>query len=58
MSKLNKIGWSLITIGALGTTGAVIMEYLAHEPIYLLIMKVTALCFGVGGALVGMANRQ
>lgn len=48
-------GIALMTAGAVGIIFAVVMEIATGEPVYFLIMKVTAALFGVGGPLFGIA---
>jgi hypothetical protein len=44
-----------MTLGAVGTLLAVILEIQTGAPVYMLVMKVTAGLFGVGGPLIGIA---
>jgi len=53
--KLTHAGVALLSVGAIGIIFAVVMEMLMAEPIYFVVMKVTALFFGVGGGLIGIA---
>ncbi|GAI59199.1 unnamed protein product [marine sediment metagenome] len=53
--KLIYSGIAVITIGAVGTILAVVMELTTGEPVWMLVMKITAGCFGVGGGLLGLA---
>jgi len=53
--KLFNIGIVLMSAGAVGIIFAVAMEIATNEPIYYLVMKVTAGLFGVGGPLFGLA---
>lgn len=55
MGKLLNLGIGILAAGAVGIIFAVTMEIATDEPIYFIIMKATALCFGVGGALMGIA---
>jgi len=47
-------GWFMVGLGIFGTVGAVIMEALAREPIYLLVMKITEGLMGCGGILLAI----
>lgn len=53
-SKMLHTGIGLIAAGAVGIIFAVAMELATSEPIYYLVMKITALLFGVGGGLIGI----
>ena len=55
-SKMVHAGIGLLSAGAVGIIFAVAMELATSEPVYFLVMKVTALFFGVGGALIGIAS--
>ncbi len=55
MNKLLYLGIVLMTLGAVGTLLAVILEIQTGAPVYMLVMKVTAGLFGVGGPLIGIA---
>lgn len=55
-SKMIHTGIGLLAAGAVGIIFAVVMEIATGEPVYYLVMKVTALFFGVGGALLGLAS--
>ncbi|MBA7690544.1 hypothetical protein ES703_99073 [subsurface metagenome] len=55
MNKLLYLGIVIMSVGAVGTLLAVIMEINTGEPVYWLLMKVTAGLFGVGGPLIGIA---
>ena len=55
MNKLIYSGITIITLGAVGTLLAVIMEINTGEPVYWLVMKITAGLFGVGGPVIGIA---
>ncbi len=55
MNKLLYLGIVIISIGAVGTLLAVILEIQTGEPVYYLVMKVTAGLFGIGGPLIGIA---
>jgi len=48
-SKITHAGIALLSVGAVGIIFAVVMELIMNEPIYFIVMKVTALLFGVGG---------
>ena len=48
-------GITLLGIGAIGICAAVLLEIKYHEPIYLLMMKIMPLFFGIGGVLLGIA---
>jgi len=49
-------GIGLLAIGSVGIIIAIVMELITGEPIYLILMKVTAGCFGVGGTLIGISS--
>ncbi|MBA7576330.1 hypothetical protein ES708_18169 [subsurface metagenome] len=51
--KMLGAGISLISIAAVGLVFAVVMEINTGEPVYLIVMKVGAGFFGVGGPLFG-----
>ena len=53
--KLLYAGLAIMTSGAVGVLLAVVFEINTGEPIYLIMMKVAAGLFGVGGPLVGIA---
>jgi len=53
--KLLYSGIALMTAGVVGILFAVVMEVATGEPIYWLVMKITAGFFGVGGPLLGLA---
>ena len=55
-SKMIHTGIGLLAAGAVGIIFAVAMEIATGEPVYYLVMKVTALLFGVGGGLIGIAS--
>jgi len=46
---------ALMAIGSLGIGGALIMEILTHEPIYLIMMKIFPWVFGVGAVILALA---
>ena len=53
-TKLLYSGIALMSAGAVGIIFAVIMEVATGEPVYWLVMKLTAGLFGVGGPLLGL----
>ncbi|MBA7530188.1 hypothetical protein ES705_22391 [subsurface metagenome] len=55
MNKLLITGIVLMSAGTVGILFAVVMEIHTGEPIYWLVMKITAGLFGVGGPLFGLA---
>ncbi|GAI13501.1 unnamed protein product [marine sediment metagenome] len=55
MNKLLNAGIALMSAGVVGILFAVVMELRTAEPVYYLVMKLTAGLFGVGGPLVGIA---
>ena len=55
MNKLLYTGIVIMSLGAVGTLLAVILEIQTGAAVYMLIMKVTAGMFGIGGPLVGIA---
>lgn len=56
MNKLIYPGIGLLAIGAVGIIISIVMEITTGEPIYFTVMKATAMCFGVGGALIGISS--
>lgn len=54
--KLTYSGIGLLAAGTVGIIIAVVLEILTNEPVYLIMMKVAALLFGVGGGLMGIAS--
>ncbi|GAI69511.1 unnamed protein product [marine sediment metagenome] len=55
MNKLLYAGIVILSLGAVGTLLAVILEIQTGEPVYWLLMKITAGLFGVGGPVIGIA---
>jgi len=55
MNKLLNAGIALMSAGVVGLIFAVVMEIQTREPVYFLVMKITAGAFGIGGPLVGIA---
>ena len=55
-SKMTHAGIALLSVGAVGIIFAVAMEMIMAEPVYFIVMKITALFFGVGGSLIGIAS--
>jgi len=55
-TNLIHTGVALLAVGAVGIIIAIVMEIQTGEPVYLLLMKATALLFGVGGSLIGFAS--
>lgn len=53
--KLLYSGIALMAAGVVGILFAVVMEVATGEPVYWLVMKITAGLFGVGGPLFGLA---
>ena len=53
MTKMIHTGIALLAAGAVGIIVAIVMEITTGEPIYYLVMKLTAILFGVGGPLFG-----
>ena len=53
--KLLITGTALMSAGVVGILFAVVMELATGEPVYWLVMKITAGLFGVGGPLFGLA---
>lgn len=51
--KLTTFSICILTIAAVGIVSSVVLEAYAHESVYLLVMKVCAGLFGVGGPLLG-----
>jgi len=56
--KLLYSGISLISIAAVGLIFAIVMEIQTAEPVYLLVMKVAAGFFGVGGPILFGISRN
>ena len=54
MNKLLYSGISLISMAAVGLIFAVVMEISTEEPVFYLVMKVAAGCFGIGGPVLGL----
>lgn len=54
--KLIYSGIAIISLGAVGTIIAIVMELATGEPVWMLVIKLTAGCFGVGGGLLGLAE--
>jgi len=52
-SKLLHSGIALIAVAATGLVFAIVMEIKTAEPVYLIVMKVAAGAFGVGGPILG-----
>ena len=52
---LLNVGIGLMSAGTVGILFAVVMEIISGEPIYWLVMKLTAGLFGIGGPLIGVA---
>lgn len=48
------LGWIIASMGVVGTVGAVVMEIIAQEPIYLLVMKLTSGLMGIGGIMLAI----
>ncbi len=55
MNKILSTGIALMAVGVVGLIFAVVMEIRTAEPVYYLVMKITAGLFGVGGPLFGLA---
>lgn len=55
MGKLLGVGIGLMSAGTVGVLIAIIMEIQTGESVYWLVMKCTAILFGLGGPLVGIA---
>ncbi|GAH37065.1 unnamed protein product, partial [marine sediment metagenome] len=55
MNKLLNVGIALISIAAVSLIYAIVLEIQTGEPVYLLVMKIAAGLFGVGGPLFGLA---
>lgn len=53
--KLLKLGIGLMSAGVVGIIFAVAMEIQTGDPVYFLVMKITAGLFGIGGPLLGVA---
>lgn len=53
--KLLYTSVGLVSAATVGIIFAVVMEIQTGEPIYFLVMKITAGLFGLGGPLLGLA---
>lgn len=51
--KVAYLGISLISMAAVGLIFAIVMEISTGEPVFYLVMKVAAGCFGIGGPVLG-----
>ena len=54
-----KLTYSAIVLMSVATAGilfSVVLEIITNEPVYLIMVKVAALLFGVGGGLMGIAS--
>ena len=54
-TKLGHFSITIMTLASIGIITSVILEAYAYEPIYVLVMKVCAGLFGIGGPLLGWA---
>ena len=54
--KLIYSGIVMLSMGAVGTIIAIVMELATNEPVWMLMMKATAGFFGVGGGMLGLAS--
>ena len=54
-NKLTTFSVTILTIATMGLIVAVALELYTHEPIYMIVMKVSAGLFGLGGPLLGWA---
>jgi len=48
----------LMSAGVVGIIFAVVMEIILQEPVYLLVMKISAGLFGVGGPMFGFMKAR
>lgn len=48
-------GIAIMTLAAITTTVAIVMEVVSHEPRWMILMKIGALLLGIGGVLFGVA---
>jgi len=55
MNPLLLVGLIIATTGAFSGLGAVIMELRSGEGKYMLLMKISSILFGVGGAIMGVS---
>ena len=55
MNKLLNVGIGLMAAGAVGILFAIVLEIQTREPVYWLVMKITAGLFGIGGPVLGLA---
>ena len=53
-TRLIHAGIGLLAAGTVGIIFAVVMEIMTAEPIFFIVMKITAGLFGVGGPLLGI----
>ena len=53
--KLLISGIALILAGTVGILFAIVLEMQTGEPVYYLVMKLTAILFGIGGPILGLA---
>lgn len=53
-SKSLHTGIAFVAVAAVGIIIAIVMEIVTQEPVYLTVMKVAALLFGIGGPLIGI----
>lgn len=54
--KIIYSGIGLMSAGVVGLIVAIVMEINTGEPVYYLVMKITAGFFGVGGGLIGLTS--
>jgi len=55
MNKLFGVGIGLMSAGTVGIIFAIVMELQTGEPVYMLVIKGSAILFGIGGPAVGIA---
>ena len=53
MNKLQVTGIAILAAGTVGLIFAVTMEIVTNEPVFMVVMKIAAGFFGVGGPLLG-----
>ena len=57
-TKFLYTGIVMMSAGAVGIVVSICFEAATGEPVYWLIMKLTAGLFGVGGGLLALASRK
>lgn len=52
---IEAFGWTIASVGAASCTAAVILEIIKKDKIYMLLMKISAGIFGVGGVILAIS---